>query len=229
MPSTYMPVDRLLRARAYIYNCCLLGRGRLSSPFKRTVRGMVSIITPTHNRPALLKDAVECVQKQAYNNWEHLIVSDGYDRRVEEFVNGLQDARIRFFYTMPTFAWGNPQRNYALLFARGEFVCFLDDDNTIEKDYLKEMVSCFDSDEIGYAICRIRHDFVGVIPSLPYHEPRPRDMDWLNFMARREIAERTERRGIFRYSSDYHFIRQVSGACKGRFIDKILGEHRGSR
>lgn len=97
-------VCSFLKSMLIIYNYFLIGQCKLLSPFKRTAKGMVSIITPTYNRLQSLKETVQCVRNQAYKNWEHIIVSDGYDPRVKEFVSSLKDARINFFIQCRHFA-----------------------------------------------------------------------------------------------------------------------------
>ncbi|MEK6964473.1 MAG: glycosyltransferase family A protein, partial [Nanoarchaeota archaeon] len=112
---------------------------------------LVTVITPTYNRIKSLKQAIDCVQKQTYPYWEHLIVADGHDFRVEKLVKAMQDPRVKYFYTKRTKDLGGSQRNHALRKAKGQLMAYLDDDNLMHKDYLKEMVKKFHSRKIGYA------------------------------------------------------------------------------
>jgi len=38
---------------------------------------LVSVIVPTRNRPAMLRDALESVARQGYRHWEAVVVNDG--------------------------------------------------------------------------------------------------------------------------------------------------------
>jgi len=185
-------------------------------------RPHVTIITPTYNRLKSLKEAVDCVQKQTYPYWEHIIVADGPDPRVERLVRNLNDKRVRYFYTPRSKNWGSSQRNLGLKKARGKFVACLDDDNTIRKDYVKEMVKRFTSKKIGYVICYVRYHTSYVLkPKLPFEIG---GIDMLNFMVRKELAK-----GMggwtSEYIQDFILIDKVSKISKGRFVKKILGKH----
>ena len=117
----------------------------------------VTIITPTYNRLPTLKEAVQCVLNQSYKDWEHVVVADGHNPKVEEFIKSLKDKRVKYFFTESTNYTGNFQRNHGLKKAKGKIILFLDDDNVIKKDYLEEILKGFNSKEIGYVICQIKY------------------------------------------------------------------------
>ena len=132
---------------------------------------MVTVITPTCNRLESLKEAVASVYDQTYHNWEHFIVSDGYDKKVKQFVKTLRDERVKYLFTLRTKYNGNLQRNLALKYASGEYVLFLDDDNIIYRNYIEKMINGFVDEGIGYVICRIRYDGKGILdPRPPFRE-----------------------------------------------------------
>ena len=58
----------------------------------------VTVITPTKNRFALLSKAMDSVQQQTFDSWEHLIVDDGSDDGTAEMVSrrALDDPRGRY-------------------------------------------------------------------------------------------------------------------------------------
>ncbi len=87
---------------------------------------LVSVIIPTYNRAALLKEAIDSVLNQTYQKIEVLVVDDGSSDHTAEIVAGF-DSRVRFF--QQTHAGPNAARNLALRKARGEFIALLDDDD----------------------------------------------------------------------------------------------------
>ena len=207
--------------------------------------GKVTVITPTYDRLESLKEAVDCVRNQSYNNWEHFIVSDGFDTRVRRYVKALGDDRIRYFFTLSTAYAGHLQRNIALKYATGEFVFCLDDDNLIDKDYLSKMAEPLADSAIDYTVCRIKYDGYGdwvktapsisdcymredgydiLDPKLPF---RGGGIDMLNYMIRTEVARKHGGWVPFdNWSADFVLIENVSKTTQGHFIPQVLGWHR---
>ena len=100
----------------------------------------VSIVMPAWNRQELIKEAIDSVQRQTYQNWELLIVDDGStDNTVEvirQYARG--DARIKLF--TPPHGGVCKARNYALDHANGKWIAFLDSDNTWLPDFLQTSI-----------------------------------------------------------------------------------------
>ncbi|MDP3704046.1 MAG: glycosyltransferase [Candidatus Omnitrophota bacterium] len=89
----------------------------------------VSVITPTYNRAALVREAIESILAQTFADWEAVVVDDGSTDSTPEILRDYarRDPRIRV-------ARQNNQgltaaRNHGLRLAQGEFIAFLDDDD----------------------------------------------------------------------------------------------------
>lgn len=187
------------------------------------VKGRVSVLTATYNRPQTLAEAIASVQAQTYENWEQLVVSDGADPRVNALVRGLSDPRIRASHSLPCHTFGAYQRNCALRSAEGEFLMFLDDDNVIDPHCLATMVGGFDDPDVGFVVCPVRYGTNGIM------RPRPdfkvQEIDTLNVMVRRELMVRVGGFGP-RYSADFRMFDKVRRISRGRFLDTVIGHHR---
>lgn len=88
---------------------------------------LVSVIIPTHNRPALLPRAVRSVLAQTFQDFEIIIVDDGTES-VTPVLKKFDDTRIRYIKNEGRHG-GGAARNRGIKEARGEFVAFLDDDD----------------------------------------------------------------------------------------------------
>jgi glycosyltransferase involved in cell wall biosynthesis len=91
---------------------------------------LVSIILPTRNRSALLRRAVESVQRQSCGSWELLIVDDGSTddtpRLMEEF---SADPRVRAIRQAES-GGASGARNRGIEQLGGScYLAFLDDDD----------------------------------------------------------------------------------------------------
>ncbi|WP_127127378.1 glycosyltransferase family 2 protein [Pseudoflavitalea rhizosphaerae] len=106
---------------------------------------MISIITPTYNRAALVPDTIRSIQDQTCTDWELLLVDDGSTDdtggAVEPF---LQDRRIKYFRKENT---GQADSlNYGARFAKGDYITFLDSDDTAFPGWLETAASHMQAD-----------------------------------------------------------------------------------
>ncbi len=102
---------------------------------------LVSIVTPTRDRVAVLPRAIASAKAQSYSNWELLIVDDGSSDGTADYLRSLDDERIRTFTGKGEGCCA--ARNIALENARGTVVTYLDDDNIMHPDWLKSVVWAF--------------------------------------------------------------------------------------
>nr|NIQ78923.1 glycosyltransferase [Anaerolineae bacterium] len=106
-------------------------------------RPKVSIIMPVYNTdPRWLREAVESVRRQVYDNWELCVADDGSTRAATREVLRdceLQDPRIKVKYSDRNGGIGVAS-NEALSLATGEFIGLLDHDDELRSDALFEVV-----------------------------------------------------------------------------------------
>lgn len=105
-------------------------------------RPQISIITPVYNTdPAWLRDAIESVRGQLYDNWELCIADDASTKpAVPALLREYQgDERIKVTYLEENQGISGAS-NAALALAGGEFVGFLDNDDELKPDALYHVV-----------------------------------------------------------------------------------------
>jgi glycosyltransferase involved in cell wall biosynthesis len=96
--------------------------------------GLVSVIVPTKNRAHLLEKAIESILIQTYSKIQILIIDDNSTDNTKEIVSCFNDSRIE--YVSSHFSGRSHARNIGIARARGEFLSFLDDDDTYKSDKL---------------------------------------------------------------------------------------------
>jgi glycosyltransferase involved in cell wall biosynthesis len=89
---------------------------------------LVSVIIPTYNRAAYLKEAVASVLAQTYERWELVIVDDGSTDGTAGYLRGLSDPRIRATSGPHSGNRAAPCNSGARA-AAGSYLAFLDSDD----------------------------------------------------------------------------------------------------
>jgi glycosyltransferase involved in cell wall biosynthesis len=100
----------------------------------------VSIVLPTHNRPALLAEALDSIRSQTYSDWECLIVDD---ESTPPVMLGQTDSRIKVLRHSVS-QGGAASKNAGIDGASGEILAFLDDDDLYAESYLERAVGVLD-------------------------------------------------------------------------------------
>lgn len=99
-----------------------------SSPF-------FSVIIPTYNRAGFIAETIQSVLKQTYPYFEVIVVDDGSTDDTAAVVSNIADNRI-CYYKKENGERG-AARNFGMCQAKGEYITFLDSDDILYEDYLK--------------------------------------------------------------------------------------------
>jgi glycosyltransferase involved in cell wall biosynthesis len=100
----------------------------------------VSVIIPVYNVAALVPDALDSVLAQTFVDYEIIVVNDG-SPDTAELEAALMPYRDRIEYVVQANRGPSGARNTGVRRARGEFVAFLDADDTFLPHFLAEHVS----------------------------------------------------------------------------------------
>lgn len=93
-----------------------------------------SIIIPTHNRPILLRRALDSALLAVSGDDEILVIDDGSNVSYEDVLLSYTDPRLRYFKI--TAAGVSAARNHGMEQASYDFIAFLDDDDEWGADHL---------------------------------------------------------------------------------------------
>lgn len=91
---------------------------------------IVSVIMPVYNGQAYVRAAIDSVIKQKFPNWELIVVDDGSTDGTFEVVRQIArtEPRIKLFRQKNSGGPASP-KNQGIKKARGEFICFIDQDD----------------------------------------------------------------------------------------------------
>ena len=104
----------------------------------------ISIITASYNYEDYIKETIESVLSQTYQNWEMIIVDDGSKDNsvnvIKEYCE--KDSRIKLFQHENGVNKGLPETiKLGIKSAKGEWIAFVESDDTITPDYLEKKVN----------------------------------------------------------------------------------------
>ncbi|MBN1161368.1 MAG: glycosyltransferase [Dehalococcoidales bacterium] len=120
----------------------------------------ISVIIPTYNRALIVKEAIESVLVQTFQDFELIIVDNYSGDDTESVVGSYHDQRIRYFKNQNN-GLVSVNRNFGIQKAGGEYIAFLDDDDLWLPEKLEKQVKLMDSNkELGlvYSDCYIMDD-----------------------------------------------------------------------
>ena len=103
----------------------------------------VSVVIPTFNRSAFLRQAIVSVLAQTYPHFEVIISDNASADDTREVVAAFSDPRIRYFQNERNLGMA-PNWNAGIRRARGAYVVLLEDDNWWHAEYLARAVSILD-------------------------------------------------------------------------------------
>lgn len=110
---------------------------------------LFSIIIPTYNRANLIGRCLESVIAQTYKNWEAIVVDNYSEDNTEEIISSLNDKRIHFFKNH-NYGVISVSRNFALDKAKGQWICFLDSDDSWSPHKLNAILPYLGNYDIVY-------------------------------------------------------------------------------
>ena len=101
---------------------------------------LVSIVMVNYNQERFIKEAIDSVIAQTYQNWELIIVDDGSTDQSVDIIKNYDDDRIK-----PIYLEENSHiciaTNVGFSHVTGEYIARLDSDDVWEKEKLYKQVA----------------------------------------------------------------------------------------
>lgn len=119
---------------------------------------VISVITPTKNRLKFLRETMDSVRAQTFEEWEHIVVDDGSDDGTAEEVRrrAQTDARLRYIERSGSTKGANACRNQGLAAAVSNLIVFLDSDDVLEPGCLARRVDIMRSNrDIDFSVSQM--------------------------------------------------------------------------
>jgi len=207
-----------------------------------TVAPLFTVVIPTYNQADYLKEAIDSVLAQSFAEFEIIVVNNHSTDNTRGVIEEFHDPRIKAidFSNEGVIGAG---RNVGIRAAKGDYVCFLDSDDTWYPEKLAEVAQVIQEDpEIGL-ICH-NQDMVrdGVVEQQTNYGP-PSDYTGKIYdyvlgasngpSTSATTVSRSVLEDVSGFSEDRAFITvedyelwlRLAKVCRFHFIDSVLGTH----
>ena len=115
---------------------------------------IISLIMPCYNSADYIVATVNGVFKQSFSDFELIIINDGSSDSSLEYLQQLSNRYPKLRYFSQTNQGAGAARNYGISEAQGEFIAFLDADDSLHPDCLKLLYQQFQQQsDIAIAYC----------------------------------------------------------------------------
>lgn len=105
---------------------------------------LISILTPVYNQALYIKQAIQSVLSQTYQNWEWIILNDGSTDRTAEIINKYTNSRIIYAFQEHSGIENLAKTsNKILSMSNGDLVATLDGDDYWTPDKLETQINAF--------------------------------------------------------------------------------------
>jgi len=115
---------------------------------------LISIIVPVYKVERYLDKCVKSLLNQTYNEIEILLIDDGSPdscpKLCEEYAEKYEVVKCLH----KSNGGLSSARNYGVLYARGEYIAFVDSDDYVEKTYIEDMVKLKEKFDADFVITR---------------------------------------------------------------------------
>lgn len=103
----------------------------------------ISILMPVHNEEEFMEEAIKSVLNQTMKDWELIIINDRSKDRTKKIAEKYtkKDKRIVLINLGKNKGWKSGALNKGLEKAKGEYICFLDGDDTYVENKLRIQIN----------------------------------------------------------------------------------------
>ncbi len=206
---------------------------------------LVSVIIPVNNKGFFLKNSIDSVLNQTFQDFEIIIIDNNHLNNTKQVVETCEDSRINYFYREGVGL--SAARNFGIEKSRGKYIALLGPDDIWDASKLEKQLAIFSKKaDVGLVYCGTllidkNNSPAGQKPIVTYKGKVFSKMVVHNFLYncsvplfRKECLEKT---GMFdetidkmtdwefylRFAINYKFWPVQERLVKARFIEKAKG------
>lgn len=117
---------------------------------------LISVIVPIYNTEKYLSNCLDSILAQTYTNWEAILVNDGSSDNCGEICDEYAKKDCRFKVIHQTNQGVVAARNQAISHSKGDYLAFVDSDDTISVRMIEEMVELAQKKSLDIVWCNLK-------------------------------------------------------------------------
>ena len=116
----------------------------------------ISVIIPVYNSQMHLKECLESLQRQSFSDFEVLIINNGSTDNSSKIAGEFSNSDSRFKLIEHNHGRQGEARNVGLDNASGNYIAFVDSDDTVLEHYLEKLYTAITGNQADVAVCGYR-------------------------------------------------------------------------
>ena len=115
-------------------------------------KALISIIVPIYNVEKYLRQCLDSIRDQSYQNFECLLINDGSPDNSADICKEYVSKDPRFRYIEKEHGGVSSARNLGLEHSKGEYITFIDSDDWVDSDYLEVLYKSLTDEKADVAV-----------------------------------------------------------------------------
>lgn len=181
----------------------------------------ISIIVPTYNSAKTIERCIMSIINQTFNDWELIIIDNGSTDSTSNIVYSLSRNDARIILLTEWEKGVSNARNKGVNTAKGEYICFVDSDDWLDKNFLMILYGKNDADLVVCGYCVDYIDNHGKI--IKTYKNCPNNTIWTNNLPKSSMVNTFEL-GFMHFCWNKLFKRSIISKNNLKFQPIVVNE-----
>ena len=118
---------------------------------------LITVVIPVYNVESYIKACLDSICAQSYEHLEILAVNDGSTDNSRRLLQEAADQDSRIKVLDKENGGLSDARNYGIRYAKGDYICFIDGDDTISPSYVEHLYEAIVANQADIAACDMEY------------------------------------------------------------------------
>jgi len=124
--------------------------------YPEEIKNLISVIIPVYNTELYIKEALDSLIAQTFENWEAILVDDGSTNKCPDICAEYVEKDSRFRYIRKSHEGTILARKIGLENSKGEFIANLDSDDIYHPQFLEKMFAKIKEGDNDFVYCNFK-------------------------------------------------------------------------